>query len=315
MGHLNSVILEICNQVVQKQTMTNWDDHRFFLAIARECSVRRAAKSLGVSHSTVLRRITAFEDDLGVRLFERLPTGYFTTAAGEELLQSAQRIEEEAMAAGRRVAGRDNLLSGKLRVSLPGALATHLLMPDLVAFERENPEITLEFELTYIISDLAKREADVAIRLSNDPPGDLVGRRVLHMSSATYVSRQWLEKIGEGRALHGLKWVGFSAVESSQWQEDSGFADLPMGISIEDPVARMEAVRAGAGMAILPCFMADGQRDLHRVPPGTVQPHKDVWVLTHKDLRNAARIRKFTDFMAEALRKNRNLLEGKCWRQ
>lgn len=295
--------------------MINWDDHRIFLAVARESSIRKAAATLGVSHSTVLRRITAFEEALDVRLFERVPTGYFTTPAGEDMLRSAQRIEEEALAAARRVAGRDTQLCGKVRVTLPSALATHLLMPDLAAFDREHPEIDLELILTYTITNLAKREADVAIRLSNDPPDDLVGRRILHMSNAAYVAKDHLHGGGNKRTAAQLKWIGFSERSSMQWVEDSDFPNVPVGACIDDPLARMEAVRAGVGMAMLPCFMADAQPDLHRMPPGTLRPHKDVWVLTHKDLRNTARIRKFTSFMSHALHNKRDLLEGRCSRE
>jgi len=295
--------------------MTNWDDHRFFLAIARESSVRKAASSLSVSHSTVLRRITAFEENLNVRLFERLPTGYFTTPAGEDMLSSAQRIEEEALGASRRVAGRDTQLSGNVRITLPSALATHLLMSDLAAFDREHPEINLELILTYTIANLAKREADVAIRLSNDPPDDLVGRRILHMSNAAYVAKEYLPNGDNKQTAAQLKWIGYSEKSSMQWVEDSDFPNVPVGACIEDPLARMEAVRAGVGMAMLPCFMADVQPDLHRMPPGTLRPHKDVWVLTHKDLRNTARIRKFTRFVADALDDKRDLLEGRCERR
>jgi len=293
--------------------MVNWDDYRIFLAVARNASVRKAAGALGVSHSTVLRRISALEGNLGVRLFERLPTGYFTTPAGEDLLGSAQRIEEEEAAASRRIVGRDSRLSGKIRVTMPDALVTHLLMPDLAEFSRLHPDIELEVIPTYAVADLAKREADVAIRLSNDPPDDLVGRRLLSLAKAAYVRKDFLPSASGKAEMPALKWIGWPGdTPSPQWIEDSDFPDLPTGVRIGDPLAQVAAVKAGLGMALLPCFMADVEPDLCRMPPGSLQQYKDIWVLTHKDLRNTARIRKFTGFIAQALLRQRDLLEGRC---
>lgn len=292
--------------------MTNWDDRRFFLAVAREVSIRKAANTLGVSRSTVLRRIAALEDELGVRLFERLPNGYFTTSAGEEMLRSARRIEEEATATDRRLAGRDTRLSGKIRVTLPGVLATHLLMPDIVAFGHAHPDIKLEVTTAYSMANLAKRQADVAIRMSNDPPEDLVGRRVVKVAKAGYVCKDHLPATGGKADLSKLSWIGWSNDPSSlQWVEDSDYPHVAVGAVVSDPTAALEAVRAGMGMAILPCFMADVAADLYRMPPGNPLLPQDLWILTHQDLRNTARIRKFTGFMAEALLRHRDLVEGR----
>jgi DNA-binding transcriptional LysR family regulator len=291
--------------------MTDWDDYRFFLAVARETSVRKAASALGVSHSTVLRRITAFEEMLGVRLFERLPTGYFTTDAGDELRRSALRIEEEASAANRRIAGRDTRLNGTLTVTMPNVFATHLLMPDMAIFRQTYPGIELEIIPTYSLADLARREADVAIRVSNDPPEDLFGRRILQIAKAAYVCEDYLPDPGRGIESQSLHWIGgMGAPLSLQWMQGSNFPNIPTGPTINDPYATLEAVKAGMGMAMLPCFMADADSQLYRMPPGTLV-RMDLWVLTHEDMRNTARIRKFISFMADAILKYRNLLEGK----
>lgn len=291
--------------------MTDWDDYRIFLAVARGNSVRKAAGELGVSHSTVLRRVTAFEEALGVRLFERLPTGYFTTEAGDELYHSARRIEEETTAANRRIAGRDTQLNGTISVTMPGVFATHLLMPDLAAFRQAHPGIELEVIPTYSLADLARREADVAIRVSNDPPEDLFGRRILQIAKAVYVCADHLPDSEHGAVSPSLRWIGRTGTPSLlQWMQVSDFPDIPIGPVISDPHAALEAVKAGMGMAMLPCFMADADPDLYRMPPGTLV-RRDLWVLTHEDMRNTARIRKFITFMAEALLKHRDLLEGK----
>lgn len=260
----------------------------------------------------MLRRITGFEEALGVRLFERMSNGYFTTPAGEEMLRSALRIEEEASNTDRRLAGRDNLLSGRIRVTLPGVLATHLLMPELAAFGRSHPDIKLEVIPTYSLYDLAKREADVAIRMSNDPPDDLVGRRVVTVAKAGYVCRDYISEGGLATNSSELSWIGWTDDPSSlQWVKESDFPDTPVGAIIDDPSATLEAVKAGVGMAMLPCFMADREPEIYRMPPGTLLRQRDLWILTHENLRNTVRIRAFTSFMADAILRHRDLIEGK----
>lgn len=292
--------------------MTNWDDRRFFLQVAREASVRKAAEKLGTSRSTVLRRVSALESELGVRLFERMPSGYFTTPAGEELRDATERMEAEFATANRRLAGRDAAMRGTIRVSLSGALATYVLVPELERFRRLHPEIKLEVLSTYDMPDLAQREADVAIRISNNPPLDLVGRRILRIARAAYVCEQYLAGKDNTETLLPLSWIGWSLESSGvQWVKESSHPELPVSTVITDPYATVAAVRAGIGMSILPCFMGDQEPDLHRMPPGKLQRETDLWVLTHEDLRNTARIRIFTQFVADALLRHRDLLEGK----
>lgn len=300
--------------------MQNWDDHRIFLAVARETSIKKAADTLVVNRSTVLRRITAFETRLGVRLFERLPDGYFTTPAGEEMMQSTIKMEAAADEASRRVAGRDNRLSGTITVSLSVALAAYVLMPDLAAFSQAHPGIRLEILSTYDMPDLARREADVAIRISNDPPEDLVGRRVVKVARAAYIGAA---HIGEARGRHArpndpdasLSLIGWSTDPSSlQWAEDSHIPRLPVGTIITDPFATVKALEAGMGISILPCYMGDSEPGLCRIPAGNLQRLTDLWILTHRDLRHTARIRQFTSYIAGSVLQHRDLLEGRCER-
>ncbi len=296
--------------------MTNWDDHRFFLAVARKASVKKAAELLEVNRSTILRRITAFEEKLGVRLFERLPNGYFTTAAGDEMMATAQKMEAVANEVDRRIAGRDTRLSGTIRISLAGALGSYVLMPDLAAFSHAHPDIKLEIVSKYDMPDLARREADVAVHISNDPPDDLIGRRIVKVARAAYIGSKYLHRISTKDPAAALNWIGWSLDPSSpQWVEDSDFPDIPVGTIITDPYATIQALEAGLGMSILPCYLGDSEPGICRAPAGNLQWQTDLWVLTHKDLRNTARIRKFTSFISDAIIRHRNLLEGNCERQ
>jgi len=145
--------------------MTDWDDIRFFLAVAREGSVRAAAERLEVNHSTVLRRIGRLEERLGAQMFEKLPSGYRLTSAGEEVLEYAERMEASSNQLATLVLGRDQSLRGQLRVTLAPTLATHLLMPDFAEFATLHPEIEMEILSSSEPVNLTNREADVAIRV------------------------------------------------------------------------------------------------------------------------------------------------------
>src|SRR3569623_3016028 len=146
-------------------TMIDWDDVRYFLAVGRGGSVRAAAERLWVTHTTVLRRIAQLEERLGAHMFEKLPSGYRLTAAGEEVLELANQMEASSHQLETRVFGRDQSVRGLLRVPLPPFLATHLLMPDIADFARLHPDIEIEIVSTGEVVYLTNREADVAIRM------------------------------------------------------------------------------------------------------------------------------------------------------
>lgn len=290
----------------------DWDDLKYFLAVARKGSIRGAAVALGVNHSTVSRRIDACERKLGVRLFERLPSGYLMTPAGEDMMESARRMEEEAAAIDRRVAGRDKRLSGPLRVTMPDAIAQKLLMPDMAAFSDNHPEIELELMISYAFADLNKREADVAIRVTNDPPGHLVGRRIVKYAKAIYASHDYLARHDPTGDPASLSWIGWDCtVPDPQWVRESAYPRAQVRNRAHHVMVQVEAAKAGMGLAMLPCFVGDTEPELRRLPAAEPVPDREIWLLTHEDLRNTARVRRFLDCMAEALLARRDLLEGK----
>src|SRR6204780_4084236 len=148
------------HRAVPKRTMIDWDDVRYFLAVARGGSVRAAAGRLGVNHSTVLRRLAQLEERLGAHMFEKLPSGCHLTAAGEEVLEFADQMEASSHLLETRIFGRDQSARGLLRVTLPPFLATHLLMPDLADFARLHPDIEMEVLSTGEVANLTNRDAD-----------------------------------------------------------------------------------------------------------------------------------------------------------
>jgi DNA-binding transcriptional LysR family regulator len=292
----------------------DWDDLRYFLAVARKGSIRAASSDLSVNHSTVLRRINTFEEKLSVRLFERLPTGYVLTPTGEEMVESAQRIEDEVVKLDRQVIGRDTQLSGVLRVTMPLALATHILAPEFAAFSAAYPGIKLELVASDEEFNLKKREADVAIRLTPNPPEYLVGRKILRPAKGIYASYEYLKQHDPVNHPEKMNWIGWEdGVEIPQWVKESAYPTSPIRHQVDNLLVQLEAVKADMGLAMLPCFLGDLDKSLQRLHlmPPTKTSCGDLWILTHKDLRATARVRVFVDFMVDVFNRHRDLLEGR----
>ncbi|MRX51351.1 LysR family transcriptional regulator [Paracoccus sp. S-4012] len=285
----------------------NWDDLRLFLAVARAGTLSGAAREIGVNHSTVFRRIGAFEEALGVRLFDRLPNGYALTAAGEAMQESALRVEAEIAALDRRVTGQDLRLSGVVRITTVDMLAQGLLPRHLLAFLRAYPGIEVELTVGNATLNLTRREADVALRVGNQPPETLVGRRVGRLAFAVYGAAA-----AEATApLTEQPWIGFDAEHAPLVRAFSEFLPgVRPAFRVNSVAAAIAAARAGIGLATLPCGIADLDPGLTRVAPLPESFTLDLWLLTHEDLRRTARIRAFLDFMAEALAQEAPLLEG-----
>jgi molybdate transport repressor ModE-like protein len=293
--------------------MTDWDDLRFFLAVARAGSLSAAARALGVNHATVSRRLRALEQRVGAQLFERRPGGWTPTDAGQEMLAAALRIEDEIQGIDRRVNGRDGKLAGPLRVAMSD-VAVYTLLPQLRAFSEAFPEVALELAASNRASDLARREADVALRVTESPSESLVGRRLVSVASSIYASTEYLERHPDASDLEAQDWLGF----------DGSLAEIPMArwMRVHVPRARVvarfdssllayAAVRAGLGLGLLPCVVADADRELRRVVPGFLLRGTELWALTHADLRSTARVRAFLDFMRDAVVGMRDLIEGR----
>jgi DNA-binding transcriptional LysR family regulator len=295
----------------------DWEDLRTVLAVAQAGSLAAAARALGMNHTTVLRRVNAFEKRLGLRLFDRLPTGYALTAGGEELLVAASQMAETVTALERRLAGQDLRLEGTLRVTTTDTLMASILPPVLAAFARRHPGILVEVTTRSAFADLTRRDADVAIRPTADPPETLVGRRVAGLAFAVYGAPAYLEEQGFGREsplpLEGQRWIGLDDVLASssvaRWIRSLRPA-AAIALRVDSLVGAREAATAGLGLAALPCYLGDRSPGLLRVGDLVPEMATALWVLTHEDLRRTARVSTFTEFAAQALASQRPLLEG-----
>jgi len=288
-----------------------WDDLRTVLAIADAASLAGAARALRVSHATAFRRLGAIEARLGTRLFERSRGGYTPTAAGEDVAAAARRIEVEVAGVERRVVGRDLQPSGTLRVTTTDTLLLGLLSPILAAFRQDHPEITLEIAVSNAQLNLSRRDADVAVRPTPAPAENLVGRRAGTIAQAVYGPK------GAASAQpdpDSAQWIGPDETlwyrQLEDWMKRRGH-DERCRYRVDSLAGIHAAVRAGAGLAVLPCYLGDADPELVRIGSPLEDLSIDLWLLTHPDLRSVARIRAFTAFVGDALRERSAALAGR----
>jgi DNA-binding transcriptional LysR family regulator len=292
--------------------MIDWDDVRYFLAAARGGSVRAAAAHLGVNHSTVLRRIAQLEERLGTQMFEKLPSGYRLTAAGEEVLELAIQMEASSHLLETRVFGRDQSARGLLRVTLPPFLATHLLMPDLADFARLHPDIEMEILTTGEVANLTNREADVAIRIVADRktlPLNLHGLKGPQLFSSVYMSRDRLAAWRTGTP-DPIRWIVIDNHGIPDWARDGEVHTTGAPFRTPDAETQIIAAQQGIGMTKLPCFVGDADPLLVRVPGIDLPMYGTLWLLTQGETRKTKRVRLFTEFVSRRLAAYAPLLAG-----
>lgn len=298
----------------------SWDDFRLVRAIAEQRSLNGAADSIGVNNSTVFRRLNALEDQLGVRIFERARTGYILTPSGEEMVALATRMAESIVDFERRIAGQDVRPSGDLRITTTDTIFSHLVAPIFCAFTRKYPDIRLDFVIENRTLNLSKRDADVAIRASVDPPETLVGRRIGNLNWGVFASKQFLKENNLSPANvpaffnPPTRWIGFSdpigGTSLAKWMTAHIRSEL-ISVRVSAVSALVAGIEAGLGVGLIPCFIGTASEKLVHI--SEIRPHANygLWVLTHPDLKKAARVRAFLDFFGTELSKRRDILEGK----
>ncbi len=287
----------------------SWDDFRLVKAVADRGSLASAARTLGVNHSTAFRRLAAIEGALGTRLFERLRSGYRPTDAGAEMVETAARMEGDVARFDRVVAGQAATLSGQLRITAPASFVNGLLMPMLGSFRARYPAITLDLVVAEEPLNLSRRDADVAIRASANPPDNLFGRRLSGIAWAIYGRRD-----RSYPDLDAGPWICLSPEVGG-----GGFARYlaeratpgAIVLQMNAVIGLCEAVEAGIGVAALPCYLGDAHPALVRLREPEPELAAGLWSLTHPDLRHSARVRALMDHIAEAITPYRAALEGR----
>lgn len=285
----------------------NWDDARYLLAVRRARNVSAAASALGVSHTTVARRIAALARELDLRLIERTPEGPRLTPAGVELAALAEPMEAAADSMHRHVAAGERRLRGVVRITTTEALGARLLAPRLPELAARHPGLGVELLPDPRAFSLARREADLAVRLVRPRERSTAGRRVGRLAYAAYASRRYLASrpatdriLAYGPPVTGAE-VG--------WLERR----FPGTVALRtaSTVALAAAATAGGGVAALPCFVGDAEPNLVRLPAPDEPAPSEVWLVVHRDLRRSAPVAAVSTFVAEALARAAPALEGR----
>ncbi|MBM3619238.1 MAG: LysR family transcriptional regulator [Alphaproteobacteria bacterium] len=292
----------------------DWDDLRVFLTLAREGSLTMAAKRLGVSHPTVARRVHALEERIGVRLFDRLPDRFVPTSAGEELLADTEAMERAAESIGRRSAGLTDTARGVVRISAGEAMTT-LVARHLPSLRGRLREIEFELVTSHMLANLSRREADLMIREQVPDLADIVARKLGRVAYAVYGVP---DLAPAGRAspdkLRVLPWVGFdedhSYMPGQKWMAEL-LVDAKPTVRTNNWMVLHEAVRSGAGLAVLPCYLGDPDPALRRVGGLLDDVAVDQWLLVHRDLRGLPRVRAVMDALIDLFQRHKPLLEGR----
>jgi len=297
--------------------MFDWNDLRYFLAVAREGSTIGAASALKVNQSTVQRRLAALEEAIGSQLVERTPTGYRLTEKGLALRPHAEAVEIAVAAFRRQLASVDDVATGTIRVTAPEGIAYLILTPLLGKFHTLHPRLKVDVILTDRILDLSNGDADIALRAAPLEDSALIGRKIADLAWGFYASRSYAERQG---SMSGPEDINRHAVI----QFDRELADIQVskwlrGIVTEAPIAArcssvsgaLLTVKSGVGVALLPSHIGDTEKDLVRL----FGPLKDIvsgcYLIAHPDLHKTPRVRAFFDFMIEEIEQFRPLLLGR----
>ena len=287
------------------QESINWNDLRYVLALAREGSVSGAGRALSVEHTTVARRISALEKQLGSRLFDRLPNGYVMTQVAEKLYPHALSMEELIQVADREVFGMDEQLSGNLKLTASYDVFSRLVTPELSKFTDKYPGIVLELLSSSGLANLSDRQADIAVRLSPNPPEYLIGRKVLPLGHGIYASAKYLNKKRSTDTL--VLWE--HEQKTPEWVADH-FPKARVAIRANEILSMMETIRNHIGIGRLPCYVGDSEPTLRRLDLKLTPSTWGIWVLSHVDLRSTARVRVCREFLMSTIEEQKGLVEG-----
>lgn len=284
--------------------MKDWDDLRFFLALARDGTVSGAARALSVNYTTVIRRLNQLEEKTGLLLFERSSNRYVLTKEGCDLLQRAAFIEEAFVDLERQLSGKDQRLSGVIRFDTTEHLAG-LLMGDLGEFAKMHPEIELQVITNLEAINLSKRDADIALRVTNSPPDFLLCRQMGVVASHIYGAHEYLEGFSPNASLSDFRWIGWDQYYAggtvAKAMENAMPAGAKVACRVNSSASFNAALAAGMGIGYMWCFLADKDSRLRKVSPELPELPLGLWLVLHKDLAQVPRLQAFSAFLEAAL--------------
>jgi DNA-binding transcriptional LysR family regulator len=293
----------------------DWNDLRAFLAVARSGRLTAAAARLGVDHSTLSRRIGALEHSLKAKLFDRSPSGYTPTEPGRRLTPLAEEMERLALGAAEAVGGSAGLVEGVVRIGSPEGFGSYFLAPRIQKLKARYPQLVVQLVAASAVFSLAKREADIAISVSRPPSGRLLVSKLIDYDLGLYAAPAYLGQAGRIESFDNLKghrfvsYIGdllhFPELDFLQQVVPGGTTSMESS----NLVAQTRATLAGAGLCVLPAFLAREEAGLVRVLPDEVNLTRSLWLTVHQDLAELARVRAAVRFIKDEVESARGLFK------
>lgn len=290
----------------------DWNDLKFFLALHRLKRMTAAASALGIDQTTIARRIKALEKSIGTHLFVRLPEGYELTAAGERMLPIALDVERASTKIHERVAGEAVRLAGTVRIGAPDGLGTFFVAPMLAQFQRENPDVDIELVVESRQFRLSRQEAHLSLDLSLPTSGRLLARKMTDYHLHFFATPDYLARFGLPAQLQDLRshrLVGYIQAmlfsPELRYLEELGIT-APVDFASTSMIAQREAVRAGAGIGILPRFMALDDPELVPILTDKYLLKRTVWILSHQSTEDLSRVRFVSEYLQRVTRSARD---------
>ncbi|MFK7940504.1 MAG: LysR family transcriptional regulator [Roseovarius sp.] len=290
-------------------TSPHWNDLKTLLYLAQAGSLAGAAQALNVNYTTVARRVTRLEAALGQKLFERLADGYRPTVAGETVAQYAAQMERQSFDLLRALGQQDQSLSGSLVVTAPELLCATFLPPLFDRFCTRHPEVQLEVRAAVDMLDLDRREADLAIRISDTPGDQLKGLRLTTQHTASFATQDWADRIADTPS-GVIDWVVFSGLGQVPREAMRRAPGSRVKLMFDDMTAMIGAARAGLGVVRAPTFLGRHYKDLVQVPLLDPQPYADIWAVAHRDVWPTARVAAFRDCLLPYFKEHKASFEA-----
>jgi DNA-binding transcriptional LysR family regulator len=282
----------------------DWDDLRFFLAVARSGSLSGAARELRVDPGTVSRRVSAMESALGARCFERRPDGYPLTEQGAHLLKFAQRIENEIAALDHALDASDRMIEGVVALTASESISTPFVVPVLAELRTRHPGIRIELTADNRVLSLSRREIDIALRMARSEEDELLSRRIGTLSYGIFASSDYLSRAGrpsskDDLGRHALiDWLqDYPRAPTAVWLREITALHPPV-LKVNSVHDRRRAAELGIGIALLPLLVARDSR-LQQVLCEVEVPPLEIWLLAHPEVARIPRVRTVMDFLAE----------------
>jgi DNA-binding transcriptional LysR family regulator len=293
----------------------DWNDVRAFLAVARSGRLTAAAARLGVDHSTLSRRIGALEHALRSKLFDRSPSGYTLTDQGRRLIPIGEEMERLAIGAGEAVGGSSTSVEGIVRIGSPEGFGSYFLAPRIAGLKARHPRLTIQLVAAPSVFSLARRDADIVVSVSRPPAGRLNVAKLIDYDLGLYAAPVYLREspdIASSQDLFRHRFVSYIG-DLLHFPELDFLQQVAPGgtTSVESSnlVAQLRATLAGAGLCVLPAFLAGKEDGLVRVLPEEVSLTRSLWLTVHQDLAELARVRAAVGFIKDEVEAARGLFK------